>query len=227
MNKFILEMEDQTVSNKDFRKTNFSSDESREKKFSLYIKGVVDGMTRHVLTNAFTTFGTVKHLDVVLSKSCAFVEFETEEAYQQALMQKEIDIPNLGTVTVEERKQKQQRTQNRKSKATYNESPKAPTPITSITSNEKEFFSLYIKGVVAGMNKTVLTSAFTKFGTVKNLDVVLSKSCAFVEFETKKAYQQALMQKEIDIPNLGTVIVEERKPKNNNQNYRNRYRQRK
>jgi hypothetical protein len=49
------------------------------------------------------------------------------------------------------------------------------------------------------------------------------KSCAFVEFATNEAYQQALTQKVIDIHDLGTVTVEERKPKNN----RNRYRQKK
>jgi hypothetical protein len=42
-----------------------------------------------------------------------------------------------------------------------------------------------------------------------------------VEFETKEAYQQALMQREIVIPNLGTVYVEERKIKQNNNKARN------
>jgi hypothetical protein len=32
------------------------------------MKGVVVGMTRSALTDAFTTFGTVKNLDVVLAK---------------------------------------------------------------------------------------------------------------------------------------------------------------
>ncbi|CAB4424731.1 unnamed protein product [Rhizophagus irregularis] len=191
-------------------------DKNHEKKFSLYIKGVVNGMNRTTLTNAFTTFGPVKNLDVVMAKSCAFVEFETEEAYQQALMRKEIDIPNLGTVIVEERKSKYRATKNYLS-----ESPKVPTPITRNDDNDKGYYSLYMKGVVNGMNRQVLTKAFTKFGAVRNLDVVIAKSCAFVEFETEEAYQQALMQKEIDIPNLGTVVVEERKKKSNSRNTRN------
>ena len=34
------------------------------------------------------------------------MEFGTQEAYQQALTKKQIEIPNIGFVTVEERKQK-------------------------------------------------------------------------------------------------------------------------
>lgn len=32
-----------------------------------------------------------------------------------------------------------------------------------------------MKGVVNGMNRQVLTKAFTKFGAVRNLDVVIAK----------------------------------------------------
>ncbi|RIA88345.1 hypothetical protein C1645_739451 [Glomus cerebriforme] len=80
------------------------------------------------------------------------------------------------------------------------------------TTINKEF-SLYVKGIVDGMNKDVLNKAFIKFGNVKSLDVVPSKSCAFVEFCNQDSYQQALREKHIDIPDLGTVSVEERKPK--------------
>ena len=52
-------------------------------------------------------------------KSCAFVEFYTKEAYQQALMQKSIEIPGLGIVTVEERKQKNRNFHQGKYVSTY------------------------------------------------------------------------------------------------------------
>lgn len=47
----------------------------------------------------------------------------------------------------------------------------------------------------------------------KNLFLNFFKSCAFVEFGNQEAYQQALNQKEIDVPNFGHVVVEERKAK--------------
>ncbi|GBC08882.1 hypothetical protein RclHR1_08450010 [Rhizophagus clarus] len=81
------------------------------------------------------------------------------------------------------------------------------------TVNNKEF-SLYVKGIVEGMTRPTLEKAFSKFGLVKNVDVVLSKSCAFVEFGSQEAYQQTLSQKEIDVPGYNMpVVVEERKPK--------------
>lgn len=73
-------------------------------------------------------------------------------------------------------------------------------------------FSLYVKGIVEGMNKEVLDKVFTEFGVVKHLDVVITKSCAFVEFDSQKSYQQALSKKIIEVPNFGTVTVEERRP---------------
>jgi len=81
-------------------------DRTVNREFSLYVKGIIDGMSKTVLDKAFKTFGPVTNLDVVPTKSCAFVEFGTQEAYQQALTKKQIEIPNIGIVTVEERKQK-------------------------------------------------------------------------------------------------------------------------
>jgi len=191
--------------------------------FSLYVKGVVNGMNKSELDKAFKTFGTVINLDVVPTKSCAFVEFGTKEAYQQALMQKNIEIPGLGTVTVEERKQK-----NRSFYQVDDDAKQlvVPAPSTKTTRKGRDVnreLSLYVRGIVDGMNKTVIDKAFKTFGPVINLDVVPTKSCAFVEFGTKEAYQQALMQKTIEIPGLGTVTVEERKQKENKKN-QNRYR---
>ncbi|RIA93575.1 hypothetical protein C1645_762106 [Glomus cerebriforme] len=110
------------ASSKNYRTTNVPSSNQvvetkrggrLNKEFSLYIKGIVSGMDKNVLNNVFTTFGAVKSLDVVPSKSCAFVEFFTKEAYEQALMQKMISVPDLGTVTIEERRPKDR---NRKGK---------------------------------------------------------------------------------------------------------------
>lgn len=57
----------------------------------------------------------------------------------------------------------------------------------------------------------------------KNLFLNFFKSCAFVEFGNQEAYQQALNQKEIDVPNFGHVVVEERKSKYHNDPRRYEY----
>ncbi|RHZ86219.1 hypothetical protein Glove_53g31 [Diversispora epigaea] len=88
----------------------------RNKEFSLYVKGVNPSMSQEVLTNVFKNFGPVKSLDVVPSKQCAFVEFSFYEAYHQALSQRQIQIPGVGNVTVEERrKNEEMRHRNRQS----------------------------------------------------------------------------------------------------------------
>ncbi|CAI2178412.1 4340_t:CDS:2 [Funneliformis geosporum] len=81
--------------------------------FSLYVKGVVEGMNKDVLDKVFTEFGVVKHLDVVITKSCAFVEFDSQRSYQQALNKKVINVPNFGNVTVEERRHPREEGRNR------------------------------------------------------------------------------------------------------------------
>jgi len=70
---------------------------------SIYVKGVTHSMSYELLKAAFMTFGHVKHLDVVHTKSCAFVEYNNAESYRRAL---EAHTVNVGseTVNTEERR---------------------------------------------------------------------------------------------------------------------------
>ncbi|CAG8562814.1 12931_t:CDS:2 [Funneliformis caledonium] len=70
---------------------------------SIYVKGVTSSMTYDLLKSAFTSFGHVKHLDVVHSKSCAFVDFSNFESYRRALDAHTVEIGGE-TVNTEERR---------------------------------------------------------------------------------------------------------------------------
>nr|CAG8618530.1 5938_t:CDS:2 [Entrophospora candida] len=70
---------------------------------SIYVKNVKNGMTYHLLKSKFSKFGKVKHLDVVPTRNCAFVEFFTSEAYQSALNAKTL-VVNTVTLCIEERR---------------------------------------------------------------------------------------------------------------------------
>ncbi|CAG8712059.1 19546_t:CDS:2, partial [Racocetra fulgida] len=95
------------------------------KEFSLYVKVGNERMDHDALWSAFSNFGPVKNLDVVPAKSCAFVEFQSQDAYQRALQQRQISVPGFGneTVVVEERQERRKddntRYRNRQSYDNY------------------------------------------------------------------------------------------------------------
>ncbi|CAG8580025.1 2752_t:CDS:2 [Acaulospora morrowiae] len=70
---------------------------------SIYVKGVTSTMTREQLQSAFKTFGVVSHIDVVPTKSCAFVEYNNPAAYRAALNAKSVNVGNEIVYTEERR----------------------------------------------------------------------------------------------------------------------------
>ncbi|RIA95300.1 hypothetical protein C1645_872874 [Glomus cerebriforme] len=70
---------------------------------SIYVKGVTSSMSYEQLKAAFAAFGHVKHLDVVHTKSCAFVEYNNAESYRRALEAHTVDVGGE-TVNTEERR---------------------------------------------------------------------------------------------------------------------------
>ncbi|KAI8820712.1 uncharacterized protein EV422DRAFT_529866 [Fimicolochytrium jonesii] len=60
------------------------SDDDKEK-YSIYIRGITEAIDRKSLTDTFSKIGTVRHVDVVLTKNIAFVEFTTVEAARKAI----------------------------------------------------------------------------------------------------------------------------------------------
>ncbi|CAG8515244.1 10555_t:CDS:2 [Acaulospora morrowiae] len=90
-----------------------SNRDQKGKELSLYIKGITPQMTQEKLAEAFESIGQVKSLDLVHAKSCAFVEFSSQEAYQKALSMKTIQIPGFANVIVEERHKNDNRPRHR------------------------------------------------------------------------------------------------------------------
>jgi hypothetical protein len=69
---------------------------------SVYIR-VASGLTYDQVKKAISTFGTLKYLDVVPTKGCAFAGFSTLEAYRAALNAREVNV-GQGTIQIEERR---------------------------------------------------------------------------------------------------------------------------
>ncbi|CAJ0829795.1 13148_t:CDS:2 [Entrophospora sp. SA101] len=87
--------------------------------FSIYVKGVKPGMTYDLLKGKFSKFGNVKHLDVVPTRNCAFVEYSSSEAYQYALNAKSIEVNNV-TLYIEERRPPRRNNYNNKGVQQHN-----------------------------------------------------------------------------------------------------------
>ncbi|KAK0237630.1 hypothetical protein EDD85DRAFT_906379 [Armillaria nabsnona] len=51
-----------------------------------FVKGVTEPVTQSALTAQLANFGTIKEIDIVRSKACAFVEFTTVEAAKHAII---------------------------------------------------------------------------------------------------------------------------------------------
>ncbi|KAG0338441.1 hypothetical protein BG000_003944 [Podila horticola] len=62
-------------------------DRPRVEYHSVYIKNVTERMTLDQLREAFTKFGTVKHLEYARVRNCAFLDFTTPDAMNAALKQ--------------------------------------------------------------------------------------------------------------------------------------------
>ncbi|KAJ3299674.1 hypothetical protein HK104_007745 [Borealophlyctis nickersoniae] len=78
-------------------------DDEREK-YSIYIRGITEGIDKQSLHATFKAVGAIRHVDLIPSKNIAFVEFTTIEAAQKAIGQT-FNI-NGHTVTAEERKKR-------------------------------------------------------------------------------------------------------------------------
>ncbi|KAG0269522.1 hypothetical protein DFQ27_003210 [Actinomortierella ambigua] len=59
---------------------------------TIYIRNVTESVTYDMLYDAFSTFGTIRTLNVVHPKACAFVEFTTADAHQKALAASSVKV---------------------------------------------------------------------------------------------------------------------------------------
>ncbi|ORX99154.1 NTF2-domain-containing protein [Basidiobolus meristosporus CBS 931.73] len=82
---------------------NRSNGYKQDENLSVFVKGVHEGMTQEMFKASFSSVGTVKAVDVIVPKNCAFVEFTTSEAYKKAIAQN-IFVVNGQNVYAEERR---------------------------------------------------------------------------------------------------------------------------
>ncbi|KAG0053335.1 hypothetical protein BGZ83_001300 [Gryganskiella cystojenkinii] len=71
-----------------------ASSQAQEEKdaLTIYIRNVTESITYEMLHEAFSNFGTIRTLNVVHPKACAFVEFVTPEAHQKALQATSVSV---------------------------------------------------------------------------------------------------------------------------------------
>ncbi|KAG0227423.1 hypothetical protein BGW41_003826 [Actinomortierella wolfii] len=76
---------------------------------TIYIRNVTEAITYDMLYDAFSAFGTIRTLNVVHPKACAFVEYTTAEAHQKALAATSVKVGNgQDSVLTEKRVRRQQ-----------------------------------------------------------------------------------------------------------------------
>ncbi|KAG0371386.1 hypothetical protein BC939DRAFT_476653 [Gamsiella multidivaricata] len=93
--------------------------------------------------------------------------------------------------------------------------PQSTPQATTIASTPRpqgrpEYHSIYIKNVTERMTLPQLREAFSKFGTVKHLELTQKKNCAFLDFSTPEAMHAALKQNMVEVGN-DVVLAEERR----------------
>ncbi|KAK6536952.1 hypothetical protein TWF281_001159 [Arthrobotrys megalospora] len=82
----------------------------------------------------------------------------------------------------------------------------------SISGAPQNAGSAYVKGVTEKVSQKELRAALEKFGTVNNVEIVLEKKCAFVEFADGAALLAAAKENPHRI-NGQVIYVEERRPR--------------
>ncbi|KAF9323438.1 hypothetical protein BG006_001442 [Podila minutissima] len=79
-------------------------DRPRVEYHSIYIKNVTERMTLDQLREAFTKFGTVKHLEYARVRNCAFLDFATPDAMNAALKQAHVLVGSEHVLAEERRR---------------------------------------------------------------------------------------------------------------------------
>ncbi|KAF9979256.1 hypothetical protein BGZ73_002524 [Actinomortierella ambigua] len=76
---------------------------------TIYIRNVTESITYDMLYDAFSAYGTIRTLNVVHPKACAFVEYTTAEAHQKALAASSVKVGDgRENVLTEKRVRRQQ-----------------------------------------------------------------------------------------------------------------------
>ena len=92
---------------------------------------------------------------------------------------------------------------------------------------EKDALTIYIRNVTESVTYEMLHEAFSKFGTIRTLNLVHQKACAFVEFAAPEAHRKALQATSVFVGDGHENVLTEkrvrkppqaftRRPSNNN-----------
>ncbi|KAF9437230.1 hypothetical protein BGZ76_001573 [Entomortierella beljakovae] len=109
---------------------------------TIYVRNVTERMTYDMLHNAFSTFGTIRTLNMLYPKACAFVEFSAPDAYQRALAAATVSVGDGSDKVITEKRVRrpQQSFVRRPSRETLKSVPES-TPTTNTSSTPLNAFN--------------------------------------------------------------------------------------
>ncbi|SJK98775.1 uncharacterized protein ARMOST_02044 [Armillaria ostoyae] len=211
-----------------------------------FVKGVTKWVSQPALTEQLSHFGTIKELDIVRGKACAFVEFTTVEAARRAItaslpvaqgggggvrVEASGEVPTSVRITIEVKRARGDRPISRpRGGALQSETrdgggggsgfrgglgrgilgsgmqqtPSSPAPVAAngpvrtahpayVAAQAVTTSHCFVKGVTEPVSQSALTAQLANFGTIKEIDIVRSKACAFVEFTSVDAAKRAII----------------------------------
>ncbi|KAG0341738.1 hypothetical protein BG004_005927 [Podila humilis] len=82
---------------------------------------------------------------------------------------------------------------------------------SSQAQDEKDALTIYIRNVTESVSYEMLHDAFSAFGTIRTLNVVHPKACAFVEFTTADAHSKALVAASVRVGDGQEIVLTEKR----------------
>ncbi|KAF8978480.1 hypothetical protein BGZ46_006415 [Entomortierella lignicola] len=135
-----------SVSKKQSSNIKSASCKAQEEKdaLTIYVRNVTKNITYDMLFKAFSAFGTIRMLNMLQPKACAFVEFSTLEAYQRALAATSVSVGDgYENVVAEKRVRRPQQTfARRPSRDNIKTAPSIPQNNLYISSNNSSNSSI-------------------------------------------------------------------------------------
>ncbi|KAF9435188.1 hypothetical protein BGZ76_006750, partial [Entomortierella beljakovae] len=85
-------------------------------------------------------------------------------------------------------------------------------PQSQRPSGRDEVHGIYVKNVTEKMTIDQLREVFSKFGSVKHVELTNKKNCAYVDFDSNDAVQAALKQNKVNVGSEVVLAEERRRP---------------
>ncbi|CAO3701965.1 unnamed protein product [Rhizopus stolonifer] len=94
----------ETQETEEFPQHNKNQPRNKESTTQIFVKKVYDSVNEEQLRDAFSTFGTIKFVNIARNRNCAFIEFTSSESVQKALTQHKVTLITGNAVFAEERR---------------------------------------------------------------------------------------------------------------------------